>query len=120
MELRTNEVATAVDGRLVGPDVRLSGVAIDSRLVRGGELFVAVVAERDGHDFVPDAVAAGAGAVLVSRPADAVVPAGEVPAIVVDDTMAALAALGAHAGRGSGSRSTGGWSASPGRWARPA
>ena len=33
----------------------------------------------------------------MSRPADAVVPAGEVPAIVVDDTMAALAALGAHA-----------------------
>jgi UDP-N-acetylmuramoyl-tripeptide--D-alanyl-D-alanine ligase len=99
--MRTSEVAAATGGRLVGPDVTVSGVAIDSRLVRGGELFVAVVAERDGHDFVPAARAAGAAAVLTSRPAAEVLPDAdvgtEVTAVEVDDTMAALAALGARA-----------------------
>ena len=66
--MRTSEVAAATGGRLVGPDVTVAGAAIDSRLVRGGELFVAVVAERDGHDFAGAALAAGAGAVLTSRP----------------------------------------------------
>ena len=69
--MRTSEVAAAAGGRLVGPDVTVSGAAIDSRLVRGGELFVAVVADRDGHDFVGAALAAGAAAVLTSRPAAA-------------------------------------------------
>jgi UDP-N-acetylmuramoyl-tripeptide--D-alanyl-D-alanine ligase len=95
--MRTSEVAAAAGGRLVGPDVTVAGAAIDSRLVRGGELFVAVVAERDGHDFVGAALAAGAGAVLTSRPAAEVVPDAGVTAVEVDDTMTALAALGAHA-----------------------
>jgi UDP-N-acetylmuramoyl-tripeptide--D-alanyl-D-alanine ligase len=95
--MRTSEVAAATSGRLVGPDVTVTGAAIDSRLVRGGELFVAVVAERDGHDFAGTALAAGAGAVLTSRPAAEVVPEGGATAVEVDDTIAALAALGAHA-----------------------
>ena len=97
VELRTNEVAAAVGGRLVGPDIPLTGVVVGARLERGGELVVGVVAARDGHDFVPAAVSAGAAAVLVSRPARSVVPSGDVPAVEVDDTMSALAALGAHA-----------------------
>jgi UDP-N-acetylmuramoyl-tripeptide--D-alanyl-D-alanine ligase len=95
--MRTSEVAAATGGRLVGPDVTVAGAAIDSRLVRGGELFVAVVAERDGHDFAGAALAAGAGAVLTSRPAAEVVPDAGATAVEVDDTTAALAALGAHA-----------------------
>ena len=55
--MRTSEVAAAVAGRLSGRDVTVSGAAVDSRLVRGGELFVAVVADRDGHDFVGAALA---------------------------------------------------------------
>jgi UDP-N-acetylmuramoyl-tripeptide--D-alanyl-D-alanine ligase len=65
-------------------------VVIDSRKVEPGGLFAALPGERvDGHDFAPAAVAAGAAAVLVSRP----VPG--VPAIVVPDVTAALAALAA-------------------------
>jgi UDP-N-acetylmuramoyl-tripeptide--D-alanyl-D-alanine ligase len=98
----TSEVATATGGRLVGPDVTVSGAAIDSRLVTGGELFVPVVAERDGHDFVAAAVAAGAAAYLTSRPVlgDDVAaggPAARVAAVEVADTRAALGALGRHA-----------------------
>ena len=95
--MSTSEVAAATGGRLVGPDVTVTGAAIDSRLVCGGELFVAVVAERDGHDFVGAALAAGAAAVLTSRPAADVAPSPGTTAVEVADTVAALSALGAHA-----------------------
>jgi UDP-N-acetylmuramoyl-tripeptide--D-alanyl-D-alanine ligase len=94
VELRTTEIADATRGRLVGPDLVVRGAAIDSRLVTGGELFVPVVAERDGHDFVPAAIAAGAVAYLSARPlGDGGPPAG-VAAVEVGDTVAALADLG--------------------------
>jgi UDP-N-acetylmuramoyl-tripeptide--D-alanyl-D-alanine ligase len=66
-----------------------SEVVIDSRRVRQGALFAALPGERvDGHDYAATAVAAGAVAVLASRPL-----APDVPAIVVPDVIAALAAL---------------------------
>jgi UDP-N-acetylmuramoyl-tripeptide--D-alanyl-D-alanine ligase len=76
-----------VPGTLVGPDVEFEGAAIDSRLLRPGQLFVPVVAERDGHDFIHDAVAAGAVAYLTSRRPAPV----SASAVVVTDTTAALA-----------------------------
>ncbi|MBW3627021.1 MAG: UDP-N-acetylmuramoyl-tripeptide--D-alanyl-D-alanine ligase [Actinobacteria bacterium] len=88
MRFRASEVAAAVGGRLTGPDVDVDGAAIDSRLVTGGELFVPVVADRDGHDFVAAALDAGAAAYLTARR-----PEGGT-AVVVDDTGVALAALG--------------------------
>ena len=95
MELSTSEIARATGGRLVGADVPVAGAAIDSRLVTGRELFVPVVAERDGHDFVPAAVAAGAAAYLSARPVAA--PVGDAPAVEVEDTVRALGDLGRHA-----------------------
>ena len=103
--MRTSEVAAATRGCLAGPDVVVSGAAIDSRLVRPGQLFVPIVAGRDGHDFVGAALAAGAAAFLTARPRDEVlalhgdVAAGgaEVTAVEVGDTAAALTALGAAA-----------------------
>ena len=74
------------DGRW--PDV-VRGASIDSRSLTHGELFVAVPAERDGHDFVAAAARLGAAAALVSRPVDA-----DIVQIVVDDTVAALGAMG--------------------------
>jgi UDP-N-acetylmuramoyl-tripeptide--D-alanyl-D-alanine ligase len=102
VELCTKEIARATGGRLVGPDAVVDGAEIDSRRITGGELFVPVVAERDGHDFVPAALAAGAAAYLTSRPvAESVAdgPAGGegAPAIEVDDTVVALGALGGAA-----------------------
>jgi UDP-N-acetylmuramoyl-tripeptide--D-alanyl-D-alanine ligase len=102
VELCTKEIARATGGRLVGPDAVVDGAEIDSRRVTGGELFVPVVAERDGHDFVPAALAAGAAAYLTSRPVVESVadgPAGGegAPAIEVDDTVVALGALGGAA-----------------------
>lgn len=74
--------------------VVVDGATQDSRAVAAGMLFVPIVAERDGHDFVGAAVAAGAAAYLTSRPPQREVPA---PALVVDDTERALRALGVHA-----------------------
>ncbi len=91
-----SEVAAAVGGHRHGPEATVDGVAIDSRAVRGGELFVAVVADRDGHDFVDDALARGAAGHLRSRPLSPP-DARSTPTVVVADTAVALLALGGHA-----------------------
>ena len=91
MRFRAIEVASATGGRLVGPDVELDGVSFDSRDVRPGQLFVPLIAERDGHEFIGAALARGAGAYLTSRPARA----ATATAIEVDDTLQALMQLAA-------------------------
>ena len=93
MRWRAVDIADAVGGALRGPDVEVTGVTVDSRHVQGGELFVPVRAARDGHDFVEGALAAGAAAYLTER------GPGPATAIVVGDTLAALAALGRAARR---------------------
>lgn len=90
MQLRTSELATACGGRVVGPDVVVDGASFDSRSLVAGQLFVPVVAERDGHQFVRAAVDAGAVAYLTS----AGVVDDRATAIEVADTAAALMALG--------------------------
>lgn len=92
VRFRAAQVATATHGRLVGEDVELDGASFDSRSVRPGQLFVPIVAARDGHDFVAAAVAAGAGAYLTARGPDRAVAA---PAIEVADTAAGLMELAA-------------------------
>ena len=74
------------------PSLEISGISIDTRTVRAGELFVALRDVRDGHDFVGQAFAKGAAA-MVDHDVDAVGPM-----LRVADTLAGLSALGA-AGR---------------------
>ena len=83
------QIAEITGGQLRGdPAAVVTGeVVIDSRRAAPGGLFAAVAGERaDGHDFASAAVAAGAVAVLATRP----VP---VPSVLVTDVPAALAAL---------------------------
>jgi UDP-N-acetylmuramoyl-tripeptide--D-alanyl-D-alanine ligase len=83
------QIARITVGQLQGDPAAVVGgeVVIDSRRAGTGGLFAAVAGERsDGHDFAAAAVAAGAVAVLATRP----VP---VPAVIVADVPAALAAL---------------------------
>ena len=89
MRFRAFDVAAATGGRLVGPDVLLDGVSFDSRTTLPGQLFVPLVAERDGHVFIEAALERGAGAYLTS------VGAREGTAIEVADTSKALMALAA-------------------------
>jgi UDP-N-acetylmuramoyl-tripeptide--D-alanyl-D-alanine ligase len=83
-------IAEITGGQLdhADPEAVVSGeVVIDSRRAAPGGLFAAVAGERsDGHDFAAAAVAAGAVAVLATKP----VP---VPSVLVADVPAALAAL---------------------------
>jgi UDP-N-acetylmuramoyl-tripeptide--D-alanyl-D-alanine ligase len=63
---RMTDVARAVEGLFLGHDVEVTSVAIDSRDVVPGALFVALPGERtDGGRFVPEAFANGAAGVLV-------------------------------------------------------
>jgi UDP-N-acetylmuramoyl-tripeptide--D-alanyl-D-alanine ligase len=82
------EITGATLDRAPDPQAPVTGpVVIDSREAKPGGLFAALPGERvDGHDFAAAAVAAGAVAVLASRPAG-------VPALVVPDVQAALALL---------------------------
>src|SRR3981081_4543346 len=60
MRCWTSELAAHLGGELVGPDVSIEGASIDSRTIRPGQLYAPIVAERDGHAFIPAALEAGA------------------------------------------------------------
>ena len=88
-------LASHAPTRLPAGVQRLGRVSTDTRSIQAGDLFVALIGEKfDAHDFVRDAVAAGAGAVVVSR-IEALAGLG-VPIFHVDDTRAALGSLGRY------------------------
>jgi UDP-N-acetylmuramoyl-tripeptide--D-alanyl-D-alanine ligase len=85
------EAARATTGRAT-TDWAATGVSIDTRTLAPGDLFVALTAARDGHDFVADALAKGAAAAMVACVPEGVGP--EAPLLIVDDVQAGLEALG--------------------------
>ncbi|AHD01400.1 UDP-N-acetylmuramoyl-tripeptide--D-alanyl-D-alanine ligase [Leisingera methylohalidivorans] len=85
------EAAAATGGRTQG-GWAVTGLSIDTRTLEAGDMFVALKAARDGHDFVAQALEKGAGAALVSRIPEGV-PA-DAPLLIVDDVQAGLEALG--------------------------
>ncbi len=92
MRFTLGEVSAAVGGRLgtdADPSAVVSAVSQDSRSLPQGSLFVPLIAERDGHDFVADALRNGATAYLTGRP-DQDGPC----AVHVEDTFDALCRLG--------------------------
>src|ERR687885_2071303 len=91
MRFSAAELTAGLGGELVGPDVSIEGASIDSRTIRPGQLYAPIVAERDGHAFIPEALEAGAPAYLTAQE-----PIGAT-AIRVRDTAAALLSLGALA-----------------------
>jgi UDP-N-acetylmuramoyl-tripeptide--D-alanyl-D-alanine ligase len=89
------EVLEATGGRRLsaGPPVRFGGVCTDTRKLTPGALFVALKGARyDGHDFLPEAVAAGAAGLVVEQARHATAPPSAV-VFEVADTLAALGAL---------------------------
>ncbi|WP_132992825.1 UDP-N-acetylmuramoyl-tripeptide--D-alanyl-D-alanine ligase [Gordonia zhaorongruii] len=91
MHLLASQIAEATGGTLHGPDVGVDSAGIDSRTIGAGQLFVPIVAARDGHDFIASAVRAGASVYLTDRAPD---PAVAATAVQVADTGLALADLG--------------------------
>ena len=92
MQLGT--IAMWTHGQLSGGDaqigsVEVSGVVIDTRKLKPGDLFVAIKGERaDGHDYLAAAASRGAVAALVTRKVDS-----ELPQILVNDAELALGDL---------------------------
>ncbi len=94
--MTVGEVYRAIGGRLLHGDenVTVSRVCTDTRQVLPGDLFFALHGEKfDAHDFVDQAVASGAGALVLSQDMDISV---QVPLIKVSDTLAGLQALAAY------------------------
>lgn len=68
------------------PDSFLAGFCIDSRTANSDELFVALRAERDGHQFLEQAIACGAAGGIV----DHLIENVDCPQLVVPDTLSAF------------------------------
>ena len=85
-----DDAARALHGRVLGDGgKRPTGLSLDSRSIAPREAFVALRAERDGHDFAAQAVDRGASALLVDHELDL-----PVPQLVVRDTLEALQSWG--------------------------
>ena len=90
--MRLSAAGAALNGTLTGADRRFTGVSYDSRTLQPGELFVALRGPaRDGHDFIPDALAKGACGALVEQAA-----AYPLPVVRVDDARKQSGLLAGH------------------------
>jgi UDP-N-acetylmuramoyl-tripeptide--D-alanyl-D-alanine ligase len=84
-----SDCAECVRGQLVGDDVEVSSVSIDTRAIKPGQLYIAIKGHNfDGNEFVEQAEQAGASAAIVHKGVTS-----SIPHIVVDDTRLALAEL---------------------------
>ena len=104
LALTAADVAAFTGGRVVRgePGSAIGRVSIDSRTLEPGDCFVAIRGDRfDGHEFVPDVLARGAGSVVVSSDVD---PGASSSAVVirVDDTTQALQDVAREVRRRSG------------------
>ncbi|MFA4016006.1 MAG: hypothetical protein RUDDFDWM_001107 [Candidatus Fervidibacterota bacterium] len=89
------EIAQWCSGKIISGsgDEIITEIATDSRAVKSGSAFIALCGERyDGHQFIADAIARGAKAVIVQQ-VDAIPKDANVSAIVVEDTLLALGAI---------------------------
>ena len=86
--LTLQKIAKITGGGLYGSDVAIESVATDSRLVKPEQLFIAIEGERfDAHDFVADLEGKAAGTLVHKK------IACDLPQVVVEDTLKALADL---------------------------
>jgi len=92
MRLRLSELVAISAGEHRGADVEIRGLAHDSRRVQTGDLFAALPGARvDGHDYVAQALQAGAAAALVTRALD-----DAYPQLIVSDVRLAMGQIAAH------------------------
>src|SRR5215475_11326436 len=87
-------MGTAMRAERVGAlPTDLPGISIDSRTLAKGDAFFAIEGEnRDGHDFVDNALKAGAGLAVIARSRrDRFTNA---PLLIVPDVLEALRELG--------------------------
>ncbi|MFN4280152.1 UDP-N-acetylmuramoyl-tripeptide--D-alanyl-D-alanine ligase [Thermosynechococcus sp.] len=90
MKTTLGAIAQALGLELVYPDVPVTGICTDSRQIAPGNLFVALRGDTfDGHQFVQQAAAGGAIALMVEAPVSSPLPQLQVP-----NTLSAYQRLG--------------------------
>ncbi|MFK7893929.1 MAG: UDP-N-acetylmuramoyl-tripeptide--D-alanyl-D-alanine ligase [Granulosicoccus sp.] len=90
--LSLSEFITDLDAKLTGHDIAVSGISIDTRTLKSGNLFVAIHGDRfNGHEFVKAAEKAGAAALLVHEEVSS-----SLPVLMVKNTQTALGQLARH------------------------
>lgn len=90
LSLKVKEIVEAVEGKVLqgDPEQEFSNLTIDSRRVKPGDIFLAIIGENhDGHNFIPEAVDNGAKAIITSR---TIKPYSGTAIILVRDTTKAL------------------------------
>jgi len=92
-----SEAAHVLHAGWSGEDVLFTGVSTDSRTLKQGNLFVALVGEKyDGSQFVANAVENGAIAAMINQATDNPAFSADIPVIRVDDTRMGLGQLAAY------------------------
>jgi UDP-N-acetylmuramoyl-tripeptide--D-alanyl-D-alanine ligase len=96
VRLTVGEIVAATGGELLAGDTVAVATSfhIDSRVLLPGGAFVALIAERDGHEYVNDAFARGASVAIVTRAVEGVKARPGQAMVRVGDALEALAALG--------------------------
>ncbi len=90
MRMKLSEIASAVQGDLIGNDRMIESIGIDTRSLQPGDLYIAIKGENfDGHDFINAAKEAGAAALVVERRFETDLP----EVIVPKNTRLALAEI---------------------------
>jgi len=92
--LKAGEIAAAMQGKLMNAaaDYEITGVSIDSRSIRHGDMFIALRGESfDGHDFVASAAEKGVALVITEKE-----PEQAIPHILVGDSLKALQDIARH------------------------
>ncbi|MCL6519233.1 MAG: UDP-N-acetylmuramoyl-tripeptide--D-alanyl-D-alanine ligase [Armatimonadetes bacterium] len=91
------EVIAATGGDLLGGDAsaKATGVSIDTRTLKPGDLFFALRGERtDGHAYVDEAIKKGASGIVIAE--NSCLPKADVPVVGVSDTLWALGDLASY------------------------
>ena len=89
MSILLSEIAHELFAQLIGSDIPISAVSIDTRTLQTGDLYIAINGKNfDGHDFIPQAEMAGAAALMADHLVDT-----DLPQLIVPDTRIGLAEL---------------------------
>ena len=89
MNIKLSKIASLLSRELNGPDMEICNLTIDSREVKTGDFFVAIVGKKyDGHDYIQESIDNGALAILCNERFDT--SKITVPYIVSQDTLKSL------------------------------
>lgn len=86
MKYTIAQIAEITDGKIINPkDAEVTSVDFDSRSIKAGAIFIPIIAQRDGHDFVGTAKDNGAVATFTQKKLDV-----DIPQILVENTQDAF------------------------------